>query len=267
MPGGGKEEKASGMKIIVSPFLWFLFLQGAGLLLLLRWGSVERSRTLIMLLLVLTFLLTIISTPLSGNWLKNTLAVHSTENSTTPPVAIFVLAGDYLAGATSDEDVLGTESQRRVLHAVGIWRRYPDAILVFSGTQGMLRPERLTQLMADVALCQGVPRSAILSEPRSTNTREHPIEALKLPGMTSTTSIGIVTSDWHIRRAEQEFRRYFQQVYTYPVSPLRGTQGLQSLMPTADSLDDNTTLIREWVGILWYKILNFINLILIRILR
>jgi uncharacterized SAM-binding protein YcdF (DUF218 family) len=258
MPGGGKEEKASGMKIIVSPFLWFLFLQVAGMLLLLRWGSVERSRTLILLLLMLTFLLTIISTPLSGNWLKNTLAIHPTENSTTPPVVIFVLAGGHLPGATRDEDVLVAESQRRVLHAVGIWRCYPNAILVFSGTQGMLRPERLTQLMAGVAMCRGVPRSSLLLEPRSTNTREHPIEALKLPGVTSTTPIGVVTSDWHIRRAEQEFRRYFQQVYTYPLSPLRGTQGLQSLMPTADSLDDNTTLLREWVGILWYKILGVV---------
>ena len=254
MPGDGKEEKASGTKIIVSPFLWFLFFQGAGLFLLLRWSSIKRSRALIRLLLVLVFLLTIISTPLTSNWLKNTLAIHSTENSTTLPDVIFVLAGGYLAGATSDEDVLGTESQRRVLHAVGIWRCYPDAILVFSGAQGMLRPERLTQLMADAAMCQGVPRSSILLEPHSTNTREHPIEALKLPGMTSATPIGVVTSDWHIRRAEQEFRRYFQQVYTYPLSPLRGTQGLQSLMPTADSLDDNTTLLREWVGILWYKI-------------
>jgi len=244
------------MKIIVSPFLWFLFLQVAGLLLLLRWSSIKRSRTLIRLLLVLIFLLAIISTPLSGNWLKNTLAIHPTEKSTTPPVAIFVLAGGYLPGALRDEDVLGAESQRRVLHAVGIWRCYPDAILVFSGAedQGMLRPERVTQLMSEVAMCRGVPKSSILLELRSTNTREHPIEALKLPGMTPTISIGVVTSDWHMRRAEQEFRRYFQQVYTYPVSPLRDTQGLKLLMPSADSLDDNTTLLREWVGILWYKI-------------
>jgi uncharacterized SAM-binding protein YcdF (DUF218 family) len=245
------------MKIIVSPYLWFLFLQAAGLLLLLRWVTVERGRFLIRLLLVLTFLLTIISTPLSGNWLKKTLAIHPTEKNTTQPVVIFVLAGGYLLGAVHDGDVLGVESHRRVLHAVGIWRCHPDAILVFSGgeDQGMLRSERVTQLMADVAMCRGVPRSSILLEPRSTNTREHPIEALKLPGMTPTTSIGVVTSDWHIRRAEQEFRRYFQQVYTYPVSPLRGMQGLQSFIPTADSLDDNTTLFREWVGILWYKIL------------
>ena len=228
------------------------------MLLLLRWVSVERSRTLILLLLVLNFLLAIISTPLSGNWLKKTLAVHPTEKTTTPPVAIFVLAGGYLPGATLDEDVLVAESQRRVLHAVGIWQCYPNAILVFSGVaddyRGMRKPDRDTQLMADVAMCRGVPKSSILLEPRSINTREHPIEALKLPGMTPATSIGVVTSDWHIRRAEQEFRRYFQQVFTYPVSPLRGTQGLQSFMPTADSLDNNTTLLREWVGIMWYKI-------------
>jgi thiol:disulfide interchange protein len=91
MPGGGKEEKTSGMKIIVSPFLWFLFLHGTGLFLLLRWSSIKRSRALIRLLLVLVFLLAIISTPLVGNFLKNTLAIHPTENSTTPPVAIFML--------------------------------------------------------------------------------------------------------------------------------------------------------------------------------
>ena len=206
---------------------------------------------------MLVFLLTIISTPLSGNLLKNTLAVHPNENSTTPPVAIFVLAGGYLPGATRDEDVLVAESHRRVLHAVAIWRCYPDAILVFSGAseeyQGR-KPDRDAQLMADVAMCRGVPRSSILLEPRSINTREHPIEALKLPGVTPIISIGVVTSDWHIRRAEQEFRRYFQQVYTYPLPSLWNTQGLQSLMPTADSLDNNTAFLREWVGIMWYKI-------------
>jgi len=186
------------MKIIVSPFLWFLFFQGAGLFLLLRWSSIKRSRALIRLLLVLVFLLTIISTPLTSNWLKNTLAIHPTENSTTPPDVIFVLAGGYLAGATSDEDVLVAESQRRVLHAVGIWRCYPNAILVFSGAaddyRGMRKPDRDTQLMADVAMCRGVPKSSILLEPRSINTREHPIEALKLPGVTPTTP---ALSRWH----------------------------------------------------------------------
>jgi len=61
------------------------------------------------ILLVLVFLLAIISTPLSGNWIKNTLAIHPNEDSATPIVAIFVLAGGYQAGATSDEDVLGAE--------------------------------------------------------------------------------------------------------------------------------------------------------------
>jgi uncharacterized SAM-binding protein YcdF (DUF218 family) len=109
--------------------------------------------------------------------------------------------------------------------------------------------------MANAAMRRGVPTSAILLEPHSINTLEHPIEALKLPGVTSTTPIAVVTSDWHIRRAEQEFRRYFQQVYNYPAPPLQGAPGLQSLIPSADSLGANTLLLREWVGILWYKIL------------
>ena len=120
---------------------------------------------------------------------------------------------------------------------------------------GFREPDRLAQLMADAAMRRGAPTSAILLEPRSINTREHPIEALKLPGVTSTTPIAVVTSDWHIRRAKQEFRRYFQQVYNYPAPPLQGAPGVQSLIPSAESLGANTLLLREWVGILWYKIL------------
>jgi len=89
---------------------------------------------------------------------------------------------------------------------------------------------------------EGWPTSAILLEPRSINTREHPIEALKLSGVTSTTPIAVVTSDWHIRRAEQEFRRYFQQVYNYPAPSLQGALGLQSLIPSADSLVPNVAV-------------------------
>lgn len=132
--------------------------------------------------------------------------------------------------------------------------------MVLSGTvheyEGIRDPDLHAQLMADVAMCRGVSASSILLEPRSNNTREHPVEALKFPGVAPITPIGIVTSDWHMRRAQQEFRRYFQQVTTYPVPPLRDTQGLKSLIPAANALGDNTILLREWVGILWYQLLS-----------
>jgi uncharacterized SAM-binding protein YcdF (DUF218 family) len=247
------------MKSLVNLLLWFLLLQTAGLYWLRR-GLSARSRIVLWSLLFSSILLGIASTPLAWRGLEASLQVASSPDSAIAPAYIFVLGGGYLPGSILEEDALVMESQRRVLHAVTLWRQFPNARIVLSGAaheyEGIRDPDRLAQLMADVAMSRRVPTSAILLEPRSINTREHPIEALKLPGVTPITPIGVVTSDWHMRRAEQEFRRYFQQVYTYPVPPLRDTQGLQSLMPAAGSLGANTILLQEWVGILWYKLLS-----------
>ena len=121
-----------------------------------------------------------------------------------------MLGGGYDPGVIPDEDILSTESQRRVLHGVTLWRRYPDARLVLSGAMEYLGRRNLgrhAQLMAEVSVNQGVPASAVLLEPRSRNTREHPIEALTLPGVTSATPIAVVTSGWHMRRAQRDFYR------------------------------------------------------------
>lgn len=150
---------------------------------------------------------------------------------------------------------MSTENQRRVLHGVTLWRRYPDARLVLSGAMEYLDRRNLgrhAQLMAEVSVNQGVPAYAVLLEPRSRNTREHPIEALTLPGVTSATPIAVVTSGWHMRRAQREFYRYFQHVQTDPVPEPQCPVGWQDFIPDAGTLSDNTTLLREWVGMLWY---------------
>ncbi len=242
------------MKFLINPFFWYLLLQSAGLLALQR-HSIGRSRALLRALLLLTLLLAMVSTPLSRTGLEASLMLAPTSSSAMAPAFIFVLGGGYLPGVVPDEDILVAESQRRVLHGVTLWRRYSDARMVFSGVmeyQGRREPDRHAQLMADAAMNRGVPSSAVLLEPCSRNTREHPVEALTLPGVTSATPIALVTSGWHMRRAQREFCRYFEQVQTYPVPEVQHPVGWQDFIPDADTLDANTTLLREWVGILWY---------------
>lgn len=184
--------------------------------------------------------------------------MESTSNSPIVPAFIFVLGGGYDPGVIPDEDMLSAESQRRVLHGITLWEHYPEAHMVLSGAmeyKGMREPDRHAQLMAEAAINRGVPASAVLLESRSRNTREHPVEALTLPGVTSAAPIAVVTSDWHMRRAQREFCRYFQQVQTYPVPKVQRSMGWQDFIPDAGTLDANTTLLREWVGMLWYAIL------------
>jgi len=245
------------MKSLINPLLWFLLLQIAGLYVLRRLSA--HSRIVLWLLLILTLLLFTASTPLALRGLEASLQVASRPDSSIAPAYIFVLGGGYLPGSIPEEDVLVVESQRRVLHAVMVWRRFPDARIVFSGAsyehEEARGPDSLAQLMVEAARNKGMPASVMLLEPRSRNTRDHPVEALKLPGVTATTPIGLVTSGWHMRRAQREFCRYFNQVIIFPVPTAQHSWNWQDLLPDAAILDTNATMLREWVGLVWYAIL------------
>ncbi len=244
------------MKGLVNPLLWCLLPQFAVLVVLVR-RETGPTRKMLRALLVLSLVLAAMSTPLSRTGFEASLAVPTASDSTTAPAFIFVLGGGYRPGVTPDEDILVDESQRRVLHGVTIWRRYPDAHLVLAGAtdyHGKRELDRQARLMSQAAMGQGVPASAVLLEPRSHNTREHPVQAVTLAGVTPETPIALVTSSWHMRRARREFCRYFQQVQAYPVPEVRHPVGWRDFIPTADALDDNTTLLREWAGMLWYAV-------------
>lgn len=241
------------MKSLVNPLFWYLLLQVAGLAVLMRRKAGRMSG----MLLALTLLLAAASTPWARFALETSLRLQSVQPDTAPAF-IFVLGGGYFAGQTPAEDILTTDSQRRVLQGVAVWRRYPNAHLVFSGTEvtyaGVREPDRLGRLMAQLTRDQRVPDSAILLEPRSRNTHEHPVAALALPGVNPELPIAVVTSAWHARRAHQEFCRYFAQVQVDSVPAMTQPKGWEAFLPDPGALNANTALVREWVGMLWYSL-------------
>jgi uncharacterized SAM-binding protein YcdF (DUF218 family) len=239
------------MKFLVDPLLGYLVFQIAGVLVL-QWGAAGRSRGILRALLVVTVLLAVFAIPLFARGLEASLVVPLSSRPEAPAF-IFVLGGGYLAGNTAEEDILNSESQRRVLQGVAVWRRFPEARLVLSGAieQSGRDASRHAQLMADVAMSRGVPGSVVVLEPRSRNTRDHPVEALRLPGVTTDAPVALVTSTWHARRARREFCRYFQHVQTYAVAETTRTMGWRDSIPGADALADSTLFLREWMGILW----------------
>lgn len=246
------------VKFLVNPFAWCLLFQSLALYAVQR-SLTSRRRAIALATFCVTLLLAVLSTPLSRAGLEASLMLAPAP-PTTAPAFIFVLGGGYLPGTTPEEDVLIPESQQRVLRGVALWGRYTGARMVFSGAaddyNGTRPADRLVQLMAETARSRWVPASAVVLEPRSHNTREHPVEALTLPGVLSSTPIAIVTSDWHMRRALREFCRHFQHVHAYPVPSATRPVVWQDIVPDAGALAANTVLLREWIGMLWYVILD-----------
>lgn len=198
----------------------------------------------------------ILSMPVISSWIEKSLIIPASNHSNVTPRFIFVLGGGYLTGVTPEEDILVTESIRRVLRGVAVWKQYPSAKLVFSGASNNVRrqPERHSQLMAALAKGHDVPAGAIIMEINSTNTATHPIEALKLSDLTSEMPIAVVTNAWHMRRAMREFCRHFENIMIVPVPSSFLSGQWHDWLPGAGGLDNSTTYIREWVGLLWYAL-------------
>ena len=243
------------MKLLVSPLAWYLLAVLIGLLVLRR-ATDGRHRRIANGLMLFTLLIAFASTPLVGILLDHSLQVHRTSVSGSSPQFIFVLSGGYSVGNSSRGDVLNTYTAERVRHGVNEWQSNKGAQLVLSGSSGSASHGggRDTELMARAAAGYGVPDSVLVLEARSRNTREHPVEALRIPGVTPTTHVAVVTSSWHMRRARREFCRHFERIDSYPVPPAARIISLVSLAPRAETLGRNTTLLREWFGILWYTI-------------
>jgi len=238
--------------------LWFLVFQLGGLVFFAYCAWRKESRLWRMVWTIMAFTtagLAALSTPLVTRGLELSLSINQNEQGMVSLEYVFVLGGGYLPGHTPVQDVLGTESVRRVLTAVMWWRDHRGATLVFCGVSGdtAIRPaERLPRLMAEMASFYGVPETHILLESVSRNTREHPQAALTLPGISTDSSIGIVTSGWHMRRAYREFSRYFTTIQIRSVSPNPVQAGWRGLIPNINSLQSSGVYLQEWIGMAWY---------------
>jgi uncharacterized SAM-binding protein YcdF (DUF218 family) len=160
-------------------------------------------------------------------------------------------------GANESQDFLGTESTRRVNAASEIWLQYPLAKVVFSGQQPGTQDDRAAtrhgELSSAHALLIGLDKSRMIIESSSENTRQHPIEALKLFGVKPNTKIAIVTSDFHLRRATGEFKKYFSDVKSFGTDDATNSISWLDFVPLATQLDANTYRIKEFTGIFLSK--------------
>ena len=185
------------------------------------------------------------------------LASKSSPPTNWKPEFIFVLGGGYEMGADESQDFLGTESIRRVNAASEIWLQYPLAKVVFSGQQPGTKDDRVAtrhgELSSAHALLIGLDKSRMVIESASENTRQHPIEALKLSGVKPNSKIAIVTSDFHLRRASGEFKKYFGNVNSFGTDDATNSISWLDFVPLATHLDANTYRIKEFTGIVLSK--------------
>ena len=244
------------MRSLIDP-LWLL-IAVLVVAIFVNFKNLQINRAVKLLSRVSIAFLVFLSTGVATSIFDKILATKTSPKADWSPEFIFVLGGGYEVGATPPEDFLGTESTRRVNAASILWRKYPNALVVFSGGQPGTENERAAtrhgELSSEHAVSLGLAESRIIIESNSLNTRQHPIEALEISGVSPESKIAIVTSDFHLRRAVREFHRYFSDVSSFGTEDQGFSLSLFSFVPFTASLDDNTYRIKEFIGIIVYQL-------------
>jgi len=164
-----------------------------------------------------------------------------------------------LGGGVSDINALkktlpGEATAARLLHAVEVYHKKGAKYLVFSGKGNSNISE--AEVMARIAERSGVPKEKIRMEARSQNTWEHAVELNKMFA-DKKLLIGIVTSGYHMKRSEREFKKYFNNVQPLPAYYLYSSSKENLLiryLPRTARLQVTHIALQEIVGLLWYQI-------------
>lgn len=243
-------------KALTDPLLFFLMVIVIFLGVVYRRSRDDRSlRRFVFLMLLLTLAFGFLSTGFGAMIMRDFLLIEASP--AMRPDVIVVASGGHLPGDSRVEDVLTHSSHIRIVKGATWWLQNRHAQLVITGRDTYRRnPSRSIDLMREEAIEQGVPADRIILEPQSRNTREHPRNVLRLPGIKRQTRIGLVTSDWHMRRTKREFERHFTVVIPFP--SIDGdddpSYSLSNFLPNSYALQISKIMLQEWIGLAWYAL-------------
>ncbi|MEP4486928.1 MAG: YdcF family protein [Halioglobus sp.] len=174
---------------------------------------------------------------------------------TEPADAIVVLGGATNGVAFPSRPADMNAQSDRLLHAVELYKAdKAGKIIVAGGSRDWEAPEAV--LMSQILVAMGVPVEAIIEERRSRNTFENARFTAEILQEENLSSVLLVTSAFHMRRAEAMFRMEgvmlipsatdYQIVHAPPLVP--------KWLPTVENLQRTTLALKEYVGFLVFAL-------------
>jgi uncharacterized SAM-binding protein YcdF (DUF218 family) len=250
---------------LISKLLWILLRPSSLLLLLGLLGLLllyarRRSGALVCLTLSLGAMGLVVLLPIGPLMLEPLEGRFPAV--TVPPAQV---DGIIVLGGAVDTDLTEAhgmpalnDAAERMTTLVALSRRYPDAILAFTGGNGRLLRGRLSE--ADVARSLfdslGVPPGRVRYESGSRTTYENAVLLKRLLMPRPDQRWVLITSAWHMPRSVGIFRRAGWNVLPWPVG-YKTAMRLDVLM--LGGLPERLGMIdlasHEWVGMVAYRLL------------
>ncbi|BAU12450.1 hypothetical protein LEP3755_29790 [Leptolyngbya sp. NIES-3755] len=238
-------------------------------LLILTFVLILRKRSRLALIpITLTFLILALS---SSAWVSNAIVQslefqYITQGEIPTADAIVVLGGATESALPPRPWIELREEGDRVLYAGKLYRDKKAPRLILSGGRVDWRPSSTSEAedMAIVLEMMGVPRSAMLLESRSLNTRENAVYTQEIMQAQKIQKILLVTSAMHMPRSMLIFKKLGIDAIPAPTDYITSfaDQGARSsleatildTLPDADQMRRTTRALKEYIGILVYRL-------------
>ena len=142
----------------------------------------------------------------------------------------------------------------RLFSAIDVYNRNSVKYFVCSGKGSGKITE--AEVMARLAERLGVPKEKIRVEAKSVNTWTSAVEINKMFA-NKNISIGLVTSAFHLKRVEKEFKKYFNNIVPFPANYSYSSSAENLFVkyaPQTNSLSKTSRALKEIAGQLWYSV-------------
>jgi uncharacterized SAM-binding protein YcdF (DUF218 family) len=231
-----------------------------GLLLLWRKQSLRLGRYLILAALVILY---ISSNRYFSDGLVRSLESRYIPAAELPPAdAIVVLGGGIKPQSPPRPWIEVSDAGDRLIYGARLFQQKKAAWLILSGgriswrVDGALGSE--SEDMAVLAEALGVPRSNILQDPTSLNTKQNAENVLQILKAQNLNSVLLVTSALHIPRALAIFHQLGIKATPAPTDFLVANDDNENslaefslkILPDSGALTNTTNSIKEYLGML-----------------
>lgn len=241
------------LDVFLSPFIWVV---GFALLSFLLKNQLKRMFRVIAFALLILFSNSALFNFVAGNW-------------ETQPIKPGALSGEHrtvvvLGGMASENMHNGlprfAQSSDRLWQGLYLLKQGYADTMVISGGLGRLfdkqKPEG--ELLKEYITAVGLNNESVIFEASSRNTYENARNTAALFKKKQLSGkIILVTSAFHMPRAKGCFEKQGFDPVPYPADPVSSTRPMQwkdYLVPSGGVFAKWNVLIREWAGIVMYKL-------------
>ena len=170
-------------------------------------------------------------------------------------IDVLVVLGGGAHDINSLNNTFSSEvTSARLLSAVEVYNKKGAKYFVCMGKGSGKITE--AEVMTRLAEKLGIPKEKIRMEAKSINTWDSAVE-LNQMFANKNISIGLVTSAVHLKRAEKEFKKYFNNVVPFPANYYYMSSAENIFVkyaPQTRSLYKTSLALKEIVGQLWYSV-------------